>query len=189
MSPLFGITLPFGIPLPFGITWPSGVRALDPAELAILTPVFGNSLDYGAIRVGDAVGGAGRPYTLWMPRRGTIIQLGPAAFATPGADPALLVHEATHSWQSQHHPVPGAYMVNSLASQAAAAAAGGSAYCYLPGKPFWAYAAEQIAKQVEHGVPEIVAHVRAVAAGGRDADNIRSLTVPRWELPDTPGVA
>ncbi|HST50320.1 hypothetical protein [Jatrophihabitans sp.] len=175
-------------PLPFGITLPTGVRALDPAEVAILTPVFGSSLDYSAIRVSDAVGSAGRAYTVWVPLRGTVINIGPAAYATPGADPALLVHEATHSWQSQHHPASGAYMANSLASQAAAAAAGGSPYCYLPGKPFWAYGAEQIAKQVEHGVPAIVAHVRGVPAGSWDSENVRSLSIPRWEKPNAPGV-
>lgn len=174
--------------LPFGITRRTGVRALDPAELAILAPVFEDSLDYRAIRISDAVGGGGRPYTVWLPGRGTVINIGPAAFSAPGADPALLIHEATHCWQSQHHPVPGAYIANSLASQAGAAAAGGSPYCYLPGKPFSAYGAEQIAKQVEQGVPEIVAHVREVAAGKWDSDNIRSLTVPRWEKPGDPGI-
>lgn len=175
-------------PPPFGITLPTGVRALDPVEIAILTPVFGSSLGYDAIRISDALGGGGRPYTVWLPFRGTVLNLGPTAYATPGANPALLVHEATHSWQSQHHPNSAAYMANSLASQAAAAAAGGSAYCYLPGKPFRAYGAEQIAKQVEHGVPAIVAHIRAVAAGRRDLENIRGLTIPRWEKPDAPGV-
>lgn len=174
--------------LPFGIIRPTGVRALDPTELAILTPVFGDSLDYGAIRIGDAVGGGGRPYTLWVPGKGTVLHIGPAAFAKPGANPALLVHEATHSWQSQHHPNPGFYMGNSIASQAAAACTGGSAYCYLPGKPFRAYGAEQIAKQVEHGVPAIVVHVREVAARSWDLDNIRSLAIPRWEKSGAPGV-
>ncbi len=170
-------------PLPFGMTRPSGVRALDPAELAILVPVFGSSLDYGAIRISDAVGGGGRPYTVWIPLRGTVINIGPAAYATPGANPALLIHEATHSWQSQHHPISGAYMANSLASQAGASATGGSAYRYVPGKPFRAYAAEQIAKQVEHGVPAIVAHVRGAAPGSWDRENIRGLWIPRWQKP------
>lgn len=174
--------------LPFGITRPTGVRTLDPAEIAILTPVFGASLDYGAIRISDAVGGGGRPYTVWVPGRGTVLHMGPSAYATPGANPALLVHEATHSWQSQHHPNSAAYMANSLASQAAAACTGGSAYCYLPGKPFWAYGAEQIAKQAEHGVPAVMAHLRRVAAGSWDRQNIRSLAIPRWEKPDAPGV-
>ncbi|MBV9821774.1 MAG: hypothetical protein JO144_05970 [Actinobacteria bacterium] len=178
--------LPFGITLLFGITLPTGTRSLDPAEIAVLTPVFGPSLDYGSIRISDAVGGAGRAYTVWIPFRGTVINIGPTAYQTPGADPTLLIHEATHCWQSQHHPNSAAYMANSLASQAGAAAAGGSPYCYVPGKPFSAYGAEQIAKQVEHGVAEIVAHVREVAAGRWDSDNIRSLTVPRWEKPGDP---
>ena len=38
--------LPFGNTPPFGITLPTGIRALDPAEIAVLTPVFGESLDY-----------------------------------------------------------------------------------------------------------------------------------------------
>ncbi|MDQ1742683.1 MAG: hypothetical protein QOE23_1022 [Pseudonocardiales bacterium] len=174
--------------LPFGMTRPTGVRALDPAEIAILTPVFGASLDYGAIRVSDAVGGGGRPYTLWVPAKGTVINIGPTGYATPGANPALLVHEATHCWQSQHHPTSGAFMANSLASQAAAACTGGSAYCYQPGKPFRAYGAEQIAKQVEHGVPAIVAHIREVAAGSWDLQNIRGLAIPRWEKSGALGV-
>lgn len=180
--------LPFGITPPFGITLPTGTRALDPAEIAVLTPVFASSLDYSAIRISDAVGGAGRAYTVWIPFRGTVINIGPAAFGTPGSDPALLIHEATHCWQSQHHPNSAAYMANSLGSQAGAAAAGGSPYCYVPGKPFGSYGAEQIAKQVEQGVPEIVAHVREVAAGKWDTDNVRSLTIPRWEKPGDPGV-
>lgn len=175
-------------PVGFGATVPSGVRALDPAETAILTPVFGSSLTFADIRVSDAVGGGSRPYTVWVPSVGTVINIGPAAYGTPGSNPGLLVHEATHSWQSQHHPSPAAYMGNSIASQAAAGAAGGSSYCYRPGKPFSEYGAEQVANQVEKGVPTIVAHVKGVAAGSWDWDNVWGLSVARWETPGAPGV-
>jgi hypothetical protein len=171
-----------------GVTTPSGVRALDPAEIGVLTPVFGTSLVYSDIRISDALGGGGRPYTLWVPSVGTVMNIGPTAFSAPASNPKLLIHEATHSWQSQHHPSPAAYMGNSIASQTAAAAAGGSAYCYKPGKPFSDYAAEQIANQVEKGVPTVVAHVKSVSAGSWDADNVWSLSFARWEKPGTPGV-
>jgi hypothetical protein len=79
-------------------------------------------------------------------------------------------------------------MVNSLASQAAAAVAGGDAYCYVPGKFFGLYAAEQIAEQVEKGEAPIRAHVASVGAGAVDPANLLSLAVPRWETPGAPGV-
>jgi hypothetical protein len=80
--------------------------------------------------------------------------------------------------------------VNSIASQAAAAIAGGnaSAYCYKPGKRFWLYAAEQIAQQVENGEASIVSHVKSVSAGSTDLANIVSLSVPRWERRGATGV-
>ena len=40
-------------------------------------------------------------------------------------------------------------------------------YAHIRGKPFNAYAAEQIANQVEQDVAAIVAHVASVAAGAK----------------------
>jgi hypothetical protein len=118
----------------------------------------------------------------------TIINIGPSAYATPGSNPSLLVHELAHVWQSQHHPVAAAFMVNSVESQAAAAVAGGSAYCYVRGKPFGSYAAEQIAQSAENGEAPIVSHLAGATAGMPDLQNILSLSVPRWETPGAPGV-
>jgi hypothetical protein len=174
--------------LPLGVTFPTGIRALDPAETAILTPVFGSSLAYGDIQLSDAVGAGGRPYTVWNPGRGQLINIGPSAYKAPGSNPGLLVHETAHCWQSQHHPSPAAFMGNSVASQAAAAATGGDSYCYVPGKAFGDYGAEQVANQVEKGVAAIVGHVKGVSAGSWDLENIRGLSIPRWETPGAPGV-
>jgi hypothetical protein len=79
-------------------------------------------------------------------------------------------------------------MVNSVESQALAAATGGSAYCYVPGKWFGKYGAEQIAEQVENGEAAIVSHVSSISAGVPDPSNIASLAVPHWEKPGDPGV-
>lgn len=171
-----------------GITLPTGKRALDPTEVGILRPVFGSSLDYSAIHLTDAVGGKGRPYTVAAPFAGQFINIGPAAYKTPGSNPSLLIHESTHCWQAQHHPDPTAFMANSIASQGAAYAAGGDAYCYIPGKPFGDYGAEQIAEQVENGEAPIITHVSSVAAGATDSENVRSLNLPRWEKRGAPGV-
>jgi len=175
--------------LPFGIRLPSGARGLDPAhEEPILRGVYGSSLNYGDIYLSDALGGGGRPFTLHVPFVGTIIQIGPSAYSSPGSNPKLLIHEAAHSWQSQHHFDRTQFMGNSLASQAAASAAGGDAYCFIPGKSFGDYAAEQIANQAEKGLAPITAHMRSVSAGSVDLANIASLSIPRWETPSAPGV-
>jgi len=178
---------------PFGIQLPSGMRFLDSTEEGILNGVYGSSLNYNRILLSDGLGGGGRPFTLYMnlPLIGgvTVIQIGSSAYTTPGSNPGLLIHEAAHSWQSQHHPSGVAYMVNSIASQAGASAAGASAYCYVTGKWFGLYAAEQIAEQAEDGITAIRSHMRSVGAGSTDAANVASLAVPRWEVSGGPGVS
>jgi hypothetical protein len=182
--------------LPFGITLPTGLRFLDSTEETIARGVYGSSIDFGKVLLSDAVGGGGRPFTTFVPSPipgisgGTVINIGPSAYGTPGSDPDLLIHELGHSWQSQHHPNPAAFMANSIASQTAAAAAGGgaSAYCYVPGKWFGLYGAEQIAEQVENGEAPIVAEVSSVAAGSTHLGNVASLAAPHWEVRGGPGV-
>lgn len=180
--------------LPFGIRLPTGLRGLDPVEETIARGVYGNSLIFGRIFLSDALGGGGRPFTLYVPTPvpgisgGTVINIGPSAYATPGSNAPLLIHELAHSWQSQHHTNPAFYMANSLASQAAATAAGASAYCYIPGKWFGFYGAEQIAQQVEKGEAPIISHVASASPGGVDLANIASLALPHWEKSGSPGV-
>jgi hypothetical protein len=57
-----------------------------------------------------------------------------------------------------------------------------------PPKAFGDYAAEQIAQQVARGVAAIVTHVKSVAAGAVDPDNVTSLSVARVEDRRRPGV-
>lgn len=177
--------------LPFGIKLPSGLRGLDPVrEVPAARSVYGGSLNYGDIYISDALGAKGSQFTTYVPILGTVINAGPALFGAPGSNPSLLTHELAHSWQSQHHFDPTQFMVNSSASQGAAMAIGGgaSAYCYVPGKPFGQYGAEQIARQVENGVSTIISHMSSVSAGAVDVDNVASLSVPRWEKRGSPGV-
>ncbi|HEX9867631.1 MAG TPA: DUF4157 domain-containing protein [Candidatus Tectomicrobia bacterium] len=180
--------------LPFGIRLPTGLRFLDPTEETMARAVYSSSLIFWRILLSDALGGGSRPFTTYVPSPlpglsgVTVINIGPSAYTTPGSNPDLLIHELAHSWQSQHHPDPTQFMGNSLASQAAAAVAGGSAYCYVPGKWFGLYGAEQIAQQVENGEAPIVSHVAATSPGVPDVGNIASLSLPHWETPGTPGV-
>lgn len=172
-----------------GIRLPRGIRWLDPTEEKMARSVYGSSLIYSKIYLSDALGAKGRPFTTYVPvpLMGdiTVINIGPAAYRTPGSDRNLLIHELAHCWQSQHNIYPSQFMVNSIASQALG---GDEAYCYIPGKAFGEYAAEQIAQQVENGEPVIVSHVRSVSAGSIDFQNILSLSIPRWEKRGKPGV-
>ena len=174
---------------PTGMRAPTGLRPLDPRELTLASAVYGTSLDFSRIALSDAAGLKGRPFTTFVPGTGmTVINVGPGPFATPASAPRLLIHELAHSWQSQHDSDPTAFMVNSVASQALALVAGGSAYCYVRGKPFENYAAEQIAQQVENGEAPIIAHIKSATRGSVDSANIRSLRTPRWEKPGALGV-
>lgn len=175
--------------LPFGIRLPGAARGMDAAEISLASGVYGTSIDYSKVLITDAVGGGGRPFTTVVPIGGYIaMNLGSGPYTTPASDPDLLIHELGHVWQSQHHPNPAAYMANSIASQAGASAAGGDAYCYVPGKPFAEYGAEQLAQQSERGVAAIRAHMRGVTAGVPDPANIVAMAVPRWETRGAPGV-
>lgn len=180
--------------LPFGISLPTGLRFLDSTEETMATSVYSRSLDYSRILLSNAVGGGGRPFTTYVPSPvlgisgGTVINIGPSVYGRPGSNRNLLIHELAHSWQSQHHPNPAQFMVNSIASQAAAALAGGSAYCYIPGKTFGEYGAEQIATQVEYGVAPIVSEVASTSRGATNLWNVASLLFPHWEKRGDPGV-
>ncbi len=70
-----------------------------------------------------------------------------------------------------------------------------SAYAYIPGKTFEAYAAEQIAQQVEDAhartgrpTPGVLSTIKSVRAGARDLKNEASLRVVSFHRKSTPGV-
>lgn len=113
-----------------------------------------------------------------------VINAGPGIYKTPGSIIDTLIHEMTHVWQSQHHTNPAAYITNSLASQAKW---GSDCYCYVPGKAFREYGAEQIAQQAERGEAAIRTHVKSVPTGAVDPDNVIGLATPRGDPPGTAG--
>ncbi len=176
------------VALPLGLTLPGGRRPLHDSELAQARSVYGNSIDYAVVVVTGATGINRRPFTSVLPRGAVAMNLGTGAFQEPGTHRDVLIHELAHVWQSQHHRVRAQFMLNSVLSQTGAAARGASAYCYVPGREFGAYAAEQIAQQAQHGVASITAHMRAVFPGVPDVANAASLASPRWERRDTPDV-
>jgi len=171
-----------------GMSLPTGLRPPAPTELSILRPVYGSSIAYSKVLLSDATGLGGAPFTTVGPSGTVIINIGAAAYKSPGFNPKLLIHETAHVWQSQHHSNPAQFMVNSVESQTMAPFWGGNPYCYIPGKPFSSYAAEQIAESAENGEAAIVSHMAGVAAGATDPENVKSLSVPRWEKRGAPGV-
>ena len=127
-----------------------GVRPLTAGETALAASLFGESIEYGRVRI--AVRAWGRAAIAF----GSRITFPPATgapldFAAEGpGDRAWLVHELTHVWQFQ------TWGARTLMSWAATALSGG----YGPGLPGYRYAAplrawetynlEQQASIVEH---------------------------------------
>lgn len=197
-----------GLPAMVSIPGISSLRPLTSAQIATARGVFGSSLDFSRIYISDQAGLGGRPFTVAIPvllsQSVQVINCG-----TFSPNTATLIHELAHVWQSQHHSNPYEFMSNAVASQAAAVALNGtmavtdrsitsdpdfpvhypcSAYAFVAGKPFGEYAAEQIANAVEHGVSAIVAHVRSVAAGVVDGDNVKSLKKTQVDDRRAPGI-
>jgi len=156
---------------------PTEARSLHSMELALAKLWYSNSLVYEDIYVSDAEGVGGRSFTIALPlqkRWIVVLNLGPKGFNDPAVpNKAALIHELAHAWQSQHHPQPGLFMVNSYKCQREAAwatlrasknlldrAAGhdlgeyahfsaASAFAWVPGRRFGDYGGEQIAQQVQ----------------------------------------
>jgi hypothetical protein len=91
----------------------------------------------------------------------------------------------------------GVIMPGTLAriARTAAAAEDVSAYAYIPGRAFSAYAAEQIAQQVEHTyngrgrpTPTVISTILSVSPHARSTDNEASLRVISFHRKSTPGV-
>ena len=84
------------------------VRTLRPAELAVLYPVFGDSLPYHRIRIDERAHFGPRRYGIVYVSFHTINSWGPLT-------PALLVHECVHIWQYIHRGA--LYIPRALAAQ------------------------------------------------------------------------
>jgi uncharacterized protein DUF4157 len=163
-------------------------RCLTGPEVATAVSVFGSSLDLTRIRISDSLGAGGAPWTnfSFSPTNplanGTCLNLG-GSFSN-----ATLIHELTHSWQSQHHVDPTQYMVNSALSQGLSIALHGDrgcAYKYPVGAPFGDYGAEQIAEMVEDhfggasGLAGYISIISGTPIGAVSGANVASLSLPR----------
>lgn len=172
-----------------GAQLPTGLRFMTTPEENKAKTVFGNSLVFSKILISDGLGLNGRAFVTTLP---PVAVPGPLNFAVvnwgPSPDDGTFFHELTHVWQSQHHVLPGAFMVNALASQGVAEVFGGSAYAFIPGRLFIRYGAEQTAQQVERGKADIINHVRAFPPLVPDPTNIPAPGIPFWETPGAPGV-
>ncbi len=130
-------------------------RDVDPEEAALAREVFGGALRLDLVRISDAIGIGGRPWTSGGPRRFKV-RVGPTLFATgmsaSAHGRAVLVHELTHVFQGQTGAIGIGYMAGSVASQAWALLRTGStssAYDFRPGLPWDRYNCEQQANLVE----------------------------------------
>lgn len=174
-----------------GVSLPSGLRFLTAAQRTVASSVFGTSLDYARIVLSDATGMGGRPFTIAVPFAGLHVVVINAGTFSPSRD--LLIHELAHAWQSQHAVDPKKFMWNSVQSQVLAdellsrLGVDASSYYYEPGRNFALYGAEQIACQVESGVPSILSVIRSLPPHVPHPLNELSLAVPRWEA-RAPGI-
>jgi hypothetical protein len=122
-------------------------RALLHSERAVVEAIFGNSVDYGRVRIiiGDIAARTTAGNNIRLPANFSIAQ--------HEEDKQLLVHEMTHVWQFQHNGA--GYITTSLLQQLSAGATRGSrnfAYDYRigPRNSFFEYAPEQQASIVEN---------------------------------------
>lgn len=112
--------------------------------------VFGDSLPARErIVLTDTVGLNGRAFTVPEPGGTISVNLGPAAFADPLADPALLVHELVHVWQIAHAPVQAGWLARAIATQAADVVTHHGYALPAPDVPFRRLNPEQQAAAVE----------------------------------------
>ena len=169
------------------------LRTLTAAERTLIDGSYGASIDYSTVVLSDKTGAGGRAFVVAVPAP---FGLGPTMQLVnigPSFTTHTMIHEMGHVWQSQHHSSATEYMVNAIASQAAAEAANlmlkvstFSAYGYVPGRAFSEYGAEQLAQQVANGEVPIVAHVKSIAKGAVDPD--LKLGTPRFEDTSVAGV-
>jgi len=165
------------------------LRRLDDSEIAYAEDIFGNAIDYGAVRIAR-----GSVFAFFSATTlGNRINLQAEHFAgrTPGLSDAgmlVLIHELAHVWQYQHAG-PG-YIVSSLAAQAWAWATTGTrrgAYDWRKSLrvPWSRWNAEQQAQCVS----DYNCALRAMIAGTADAMDAETLAVARGILQDRFGVA
>jgi len=129
---------------------PTRVRSLSAAEISLARSVFRDTINYGLVRVTDALGLGDRPWTTNTPPIYTI-NVGSFYTSLTSTDSRrrLLIHELAHVWQGQHL-IP--FMINSAAHQTLSAINNGGnvavAYSYTVGRAWREYNVEQQASIV-----------------------------------------
>jgi hypothetical protein len=125
-----------------------GERALTPGEVEIARGVFGDAIDYGAVKVRR------RKWFPFQPRKVTMAPRGHLHFHPKGEAycddfaqagilrQGLLIHELTHVWQTQTR---GQWYL--LLNRHPLCRYG---YSLVPGQPFHRYGIEQQAEIVKH---------------------------------------
>jgi hypothetical protein len=159
-------------------------RELTGREREEARRVFGDSLDYGDIRISEALGLGGRPwarcgigiYVIYVGIEGFRDAIAPAFAPT-------FIHELTHVWQGRNGRTAFDFMLKSAACQCRAFLTHRdirAAYRYEPGAPWSRYNVEQqasiVADWYRNGLsetdplfPYIRDHIRFRAASGLTA--------------------
>jgi len=164
------------------------VRPLSNDEIAYAEAIFGDAIDYGAVRI--ARGGALAYFSATT--LGNRINLQAAHFAgsTPRLSEAgmlVLIHELAHVWQYQHSGLR--YIASSLAAQAWSWAMTGTrrgAYDWRksPHSPWRRWNAEQQAQCVS----DYNSALRAMIAGTAGPADVETLAIAGALLQDRFGV-
>lgn len=187
---------------------PTGIRKLTAAQIAIADSVFlPGSIDFSRVFVTDLAGVNGRAFVVATGMWGLNVQIMNLGTFSPSTH--LLIHELTHVWQSQNHPIPEQYMVNAVASQGAALTGNGgaavidssvrshpgfptdypySAYAYVPGTSVSLLAAEQQAQANANGDSTVRAFFASTSGVIAASTMLVSLSAPRIADRRSPGV-
>lgn len=129
---------------------PTRVRPLTASEISLAQTVFRNTINYGLVRVTDALGLGDRPWTSNTPPIYTL-NVGQfySSLTASGTRRRLMIHELAHVWQGQHF-IP--FMINSATHQTISAITNGGnvaiAYDYRVGRLWREYNVEQQASIV-----------------------------------------
>ena len=166
---------------------PTVFKPLSSAQKAAATNVFGTSLEFSVIYLTELTGLGNRAFAFTVP---PLISGPPYTFLNVGTynpPQSTLIHELAHAWQAQHSDYATDYMKTAAVCEGICASIrffgiDCSPYFYRLGKPFDDCGVEQMAQQVEHGVPAILNKVRAASAGKQTPEATKISTNIRWEV-------
>jgi hypothetical protein len=159
------------------------VRTLSRDEIAFATQVFGDSLDYGRIRLTNLVGLSNRAFTIPAVDGNILLNVGlsnafddPVHAVIPGSrymvPGQLFIHELVHAWQYQHASIDDGFAPGQLCQGIVDQTKGSTAYNYgPPGTPWGCFGMEAQAAIVDEWFGGTGHQVTKADPSGMDRDS------------------